>query len=120
MKKRILALILAIFVITVQDIFPAERQESAETFLSDGHGHWVSGRIKGEAILFIFKGDIYCGGNSGDILTRTCGTYQVFKDGEGYYLKLMDKDGKVMRMRLEIKNQYTIILNGIEMQRKKP
>lgn len=101
-------------------IFAAERQESAETFLSDGHGHWVSGRIKGNAILFIFKGDGYCGGNTGDILTRTCGSYQVYNDDVEYYLKLTDTNGKVMRMSLEIKNQYTIILNGVELQRKKP
>lgn len=116
--KAALFILLSLFI--VSDGLGAERQESAETFLSDGHGHWVSGRIKGGVILFIFKGDSYCGGNTGDSLTRTCGAYQVFKDDEGYYLKLMDKDGKVIRMRLEIKNQYTIILNGIEMQRKKP
>jgi hypothetical protein len=118
--RWIVAVLILLSLVIASSISAAERQESAETFLSDGHGHWVSGRIKGNAILFIFKGDGYCGGNSGDILTRTCGTYQVFKDDEGYYLKLMDKDGKVMRMRLEIKNHYTIILNGVEMQRKKP
>ena len=121
MKKTIFILTSAIFAVMVQNTFCADREGSAETFLSQGEGHWVSPqRVKGSALIFIFKGgEIYCGGETHDPLTKSCGRDQVYSDDNVLYLKLTEQGGKVMRMPLEIKNSYTIIINGRELKREK-
>jgi hypothetical protein len=99
--------------------FSADREGSAETFLCRDGGHWASARrANGNVILFIFgRGDQYCGGETRDSLTTSCGRYEVWGNDGQFYLKLTEKTGKVIRMPLEIKNDYTIILNGVELRR---
>ena len=97
----------------------AEREESAETFLCRDDGRWASGRrTDGNVILFLFgKDDAYCGGETRDVLTKNCGRYQVWSTDGRYYLKLTETTGRVVKMPLEIKNDYTITVNGIEFKR---
>lgn len=110
-----MALVLAIHV-----PLAADREGSAETFLCRDGGCWTSARrAGGSVLLFCFgRGDVYCGGETRDALTESCGRYEVWSDEGKYYLKLIEKTGKVMRMVLEIKNDYTIILNGVELRRR--
>jgi len=124
LKKSILLLVSLIVLMTIlmvapMQIFCAEREGSAETFLSRGKGKWVSSRdSSGSVILFIFeRNEIYCGGETRDVLTKSCGRYQVYSDDNGYFLKLIEQSGKVMKMSFEIKNDYTILLNGRELRR---
>ena len=104
----------------IQNIYCDEREGSAETFLSRGRGQWVSTQqIQGSLVLFIFKGDIYCGGETKGAYPKSCGRYEVFsKEGGEYYLKLIDQSNKVMKMSLEIENDYTILINGRELERR--
>lgn len=103
------------------DAYCPQREGSAETFLSRDGGYWISPqRVEGTILLFLFKGELYYGGETRDVLNRSGGRYHVFSDDKGYYLKLIEESGKVIRMRLEIKNDYTIILNGRELKRYYP
>lgn len=100
--------------------FEADREGSAEIFLWRDGECWVSARrAGGSVLLFCFgRGDVYCGGETRDALTESCGSYDVWSNEGQYFLKLTEKTGKVIRMPLEIKNDYTIILNGVEFRRR--
>jgi hypothetical protein len=111
---------LVVILIPAINVVSADREGSAEAFLCRDDGQWTSTRrADGNVILFLFgKDDIYCGGETMDALTKTCGKYEVWSGGERYYLKLSETTGKVIKMPLEIKNDYTIILNGVELKRR--
>jgi len=117
--KGLVGSLFIICLLLATSAFSAERDGSAETFLARNKGHWTSGRDKsGGVILFVFSTEgNYCGGESVDRLTETCGTYEVYKLGESRYLKLINRIGKVVRMTLDIKDEFTIILNGRQLRR---
>ncbi len=118
---KVLVVALVILFAAAPDAYCPQREGSAETFLSRDGGYWTSPqRINGKILLFLFKGDLYFGGETNDALSRSGGRYQVFSDDTGYYLKLIEESGKVMRMSLVIKNDYTILLNARELKRHYP
>lgn len=121
MKKRYFGFL--IFLVIVSFCFGAERQGTVESFLSRGKGKWVSPRDRtGNVVLFIFQnGDLYCGGEVKDNLSRTCGHYEVYA-GEGQYaqrytLKLTDQTGKILNMPLELISEFIILINGQSLRR---
>lgn len=120
MNKIIVIFFIFVFWVVVPNLYSDDREGSAETFLSRGEGHWVSPRrVRGEVLIFVFKGDTYCAAMTGDPLNKSCGHYEVYSNEGGYYIKLMEQSGKVMMMSLEVKNEYTVFINKRELKREK-
>jgi len=113
------------FIISPEILLSDEREGSSETFLCRDKGAWLSSRDqRGNVLIFIFKSnDTYCGGESADSLSRSCGRYQVYsreneKGEKRYYLKLTEQTGRVLKMSLEVVDEYTIVINGRQLRRK--
>ena len=111
---------LVIILIPTASLFSDNREGSAETFLARGKGQWMEAQpVRGSYLCFVFSGDHYCGGESITNIVGSCGRYQVYSVDTGvYYIKFVDQSGKIIRMSLEIINDYTILLNGRRLERR--
>jgi len=113
------------FIISPEILLSDEREGSGETFLCRGQGAWVSPRDRrGNVTIFIFKSnDTYCAGESSDSLNQSCGRYEVYsreneKGEKQYYLRLTDRTGRILKMSLEVIDEYTIVINGRQVRRR--
>ena len=123
--KFLLGILMLSFIISPEILLSDEREGSGETFLCRGQGAWISPRDRmGNVIIFIFKSnDTYCAVETSDSLNKSCGLYEVYsrenENGEKqYYLRLTDRTGRILKMSLEVMDEYTIVINGRQLRRK--
>jgi hypothetical protein len=122
-KKLLFVALVGLVILWSTEFLYAERisnrESHIEAFLSEGKCSWIATYpIDGKVMFFVFtKKGFYCVGEGSD-WRKSCGEYWVFSSEDGgYYLQLKEESGKLLKMTLEIKENYLIRINGRELKR---